>query len=184
MYLEYQQKISTGLTNTDFYLAMEELITRLGDDHSYFLDPRQVAEQNAEYEGKHDYVGIGILVSAVPERQHAVILSVFPGSPAEIAGLQPRDSLISVDGNSILDELGYLRDIVRGPEGTNIKILVQSPGMNPRELSITRQRIIGDYPVYRQVITTPEGKRIGYILLVTFMAVSYTHLTLPTNREV
>jgi carboxyl-terminal processing protease len=166
---EYKQKILSGLNNKGFYLAMGELISRLGDDHSYFLDPQQVAEQNAEYQGKHDYVGIGVMVSAIPKRQHAVILSVFPHSPAEVAGLQPRDSLISVDGTPILDQKGFLRDIVRGPEGTTIDVIVQTPGEEPRELHLTRHQINGDYPVIYSVITTPEGKRIGYIFLITFM---------------
>ena len=120
-------------------------------------------------EGNHDYVGIGILVVAVPERQHAVILSVFPNSPAEAAGLQPRDSLISVDGTPILDEQGFLQDIVRGPEGTSIDIKVQTPGEEPRDIQITRHRITGDIPVFHTVITTADGKRMGYIFLVTFM---------------
>ncbi|MFZ0534934.1 MAG: S41 family peptidase [Anaerolineales bacterium] len=165
---EYMQKISVGLSTEQFYQAMSELITRLGDDHSFFLDPQQVADQEAEYQGKHDYVGIGVIANAVPERHRAVILSVFPGSPAEAAGLQPRDSIISVDGTSILDENGLLQDIVRGPEGTIINVLVQTPGEEPRELHLTRHQITGDYPVVHQVITTPDGKRIGYILLVTF----------------
>ena len=148
---------------------MEELVSRLGDDHSFFLDPQQVAEQQDDYQGKHDYVGIGILVAAVPERQHAVILSVFPNSPAEAAGLQPRDSIISVGGTPILDEQGFLQDIVRGPEGTSIKVNVQTPGEDPREIQLTRHRITGDYPVFHSVITTPDGKRFGYIFLVTFI---------------
>jgi C-terminal peptidase prc len=98
-----------------------------------------------------------------------VILAVFPGSPAEAAGLQPRDSIISVDGTPILDENGYLRDIVRGPEGTTIDVSVQTPGEDPWEIHVTRHRITGDYPIVHSVITTPEGKRIGYIFLVTFM---------------
>jgi carboxyl-terminal processing protease len=169
IHLEYRQKISGGLTNQDFYQAINDLISRLGDDHSFFLDPQQVAEQEAEFQGDYDYVGIGVMVSAVPERQHAVILSVFPNSPAEAAGLLPRDSLISVDGTPILDEKGYLRDIVRGPEGTSINVSVQTPGEDARELQITRHRITGDYPVLHSVITTPDGKRIGYIFLITFM---------------
>jgi len=165
---EYRGKISAGLTNSQFYLAMSEVISKLGDDHSQFLNPQEVAEQEAEYQGTFDYVGIGVLVSAVPERQHAVILSVFPGSPAEAAGLQHRDSIISVDGTSILDENGFLRDIVRGPEGTSITLKVQSPGEDPKEIRVTRHRITGEVPVMYKVITTPEGQRIGYILLVTF----------------
>ncbi len=167
--LEYREKITAGLSNQDFYRAMAEVISRLGDDHSFYLDPQQVADQQAEYQGEHDYVGIGILVAAVPERQRAVILSVFPNSPAEAAGLQPRDSLISVDGTSILDEHGFLQDIVRGPEGTSIKVNVQTPGEDAREIQITRHRITGDYPVFHSVITTADGKRMGYIFLVTFM---------------
>jgi len=165
---EYQQKITSGLTNEQFYLAMSDAITRLGDDHSFFIDPQGVAAQEREYQGKHDYVGIGILISAVPERQHAVVLSVFPASPAEAAGLQPRDNIISVDGVPILDQYGYLQDIVRGPEGTTITINVQTPGEDLRQVQIIRHRITGDYPLDHTVITTPGGKRIGYIFLITF----------------
>jgi C-terminal processing protease CtpA/Prc len=137
IHLEYRQKITAGLTTQDFYLTMNELISRLGDDHSFFLDPNQVAEQDTDYQGGHDYVGIGIQVSAVPERQHAVILSVFPDSPAETAGLQPRDSIVAVNGTPILDENGYLRDIVKGPEGTSIYITVQTPGGEANGLVIS-----------------------------------------------
>jgi carboxyl-terminal processing protease len=168
VYKEYRQIISDGLTNEQFYLAMSDLIASLGDDHSFFIDPQQVAEQEAEYQGEYEYVGIGVMVSAIPERDRAVIISVFPGSPAKAAGLQPRDSILSVDGAPILDEYGYLRDIVRGPEGSTINITVQSPGEDPRIIQITRHRISGEAPVIYEVITTPEGKRIGYILLVTF----------------
>ncbi len=165
---ETRLKIIQGMTTDQFYMAMSELIYRLGDDHSFFLNPQGVAEQEADFAGKYDYVGIGVLVSAVPERNHAVILSVFTGSPAEAAGLQPRDSIISVDDQPILDEQGYLRDIVRGPEGTTITLSIQTPGESPRDVRITRHRINGDYPLVYTVISTDDGKRIGYILLVTF----------------
>ena len=165
---EYNEKISAGMSSEQFYQAMSELIYSLGDEHSSFLNPQEVIAQEAEYQGNLDYVGIGILVSAVPEREHAVILSVFSDSPAESAGLQPRDSIISVDHVPILDRAGFLRDIVRGPEGTTISIVVQTPGEASRELKVTRHRITGEIPVVHNVITTPEGKRIGYILLITF----------------
>ncbi len=166
---EYNQKITAGLINEEFYSQMSDLIVSLRDEHSYFLTPQDVAAQDAAYEGKHDYVGIGIYVSAVPERQRGVILTVFPGSPAEAAGLKPRDSILSVDGTPILDEEGFLRDIVRGPEGTSIDIVVQTPGEPPRQLNLTRQRITSTFSVDYRVITTSDGLRIGYIFLMTFM---------------
>jgi carboxyl-terminal processing protease len=163
-----RQDIRAGLTNQEFYLEMGRLINDLGDDHSFFLEPQLVAQQQEEYQGNHDYVGIGVMISAVPERNRAVILSVFNGGSAEAAGLQPRDSILSVDGTPILDEDGFLRDIVRGPEGTSIDIVVRTPQEEPRHLTLIRHRITGDYPLIYQVITTPQGDRIGYILLVTF----------------
>ncbi len=166
--VEYRQKIAAGLTSAEFYRSMSEVIERLGDDHSFFIDPQQVAEQEAEYQGKHDYVGIGVLIDAVPARQHAVVISVFPGSPADAAGIQPRDSILSVDSVPIMDEEGYLRDIVRGLEGTAITLELQTPGEDPRLVRLTRQRITGNYPVGYKVLSAPDGKRIGYILLITF----------------
>ena len=165
---EFRQRIEAGLDNAGFYQAMYEMITRLGDEHSFYLSPEAVAEEEANYAGQHDYVGIGVLISAVPERNRAVILSVFNDSPAEAAGIQPRDAILSVDGTPILDEEGYLRNIVRGPEGTTITLVVQTPGQETREIAVTRQRITGATPVTYSVITSPAGLRIGYILLVTF----------------
>ena len=73
-----------------------------------------------------------------------------------------------MDGTPILDDNGFLQDIVRGPEGTTIDIVVNTPGEQSRNLTLTRQRVTGDFPLVYQVITSPQGDRIGYILLVTF----------------
>ncbi|MFQ5617082.1 MAG: S41 family peptidase [Anaerolineales bacterium] len=165
---EYRQRVENGLSEEAFYLAMDKMIQSLGDDHSVFLSPEQVAEEEAELAGNLDYVGIGILVSAVPERGRAVILLTFPGSPAEQAGIQSHDSILAVDGEPILDEDDLMRDTLRGPEGTTVTITLQSPGEVPRDLVVSRQRISGSIPVPYRVVATSTGKRIGYILLVTF----------------
>jgi C-terminal peptidase prc len=165
---EYRARIEAGLANAEFYRAIGEMIGLLNDDHSAYLDPQSVLEEDAEYAGNLDYVGIGVLITAVPERNRAVLLSVFPGSPAEAAGLHERDSILTVDGTPILDEDGYLRDIVRGPEGTTVTLLVQTPGQEPRDVQIIRHRITGGLPVPYTVLTSPNGQRIGYVLLTTF----------------
>jgi C-terminal peptidase prc len=165
---DYRSQIEAGMTDDNFYLAMDEMISRLGDDHSVFLSPVEAREEDAIYAGNSDYVGVGILVSSIPERDRAVILTVFPGSPANEAGLQPRDSILTVDGEPILDEDGFLRDILRGPEGSQVTLSVQTPGKDPRQEQITRRKISGAVPVPNKVLSSPSGKRIGYILLVTF----------------
>jgi hypothetical protein len=66
---EYRLRIEAGLSNEDFYAAMDEMVKRLGDEHSMFFNPEQAAEEDAEYAGDYDYVGIGILTVVVPERE-------------------------------------------------------------------------------------------------------------------
>jgi C-terminal peptidase prc len=168
VYVQYRRQIEAGLSNADFYAAMNEMIFSLGDEHSAYLTPDQVLEEDAEYAGDYDYVGIGILANPIPERRRAVILVVFPGSPAQEAGLKSHDSILSIGGEPILDEEGRLRNILRGPEGSLVSVMVQTPGEEPREIFLTRRRIQGPVPVPYTVLTTPGGKRVGYILLVTF----------------
>jgi C-terminal peptidase prc len=168
VYNEVRQQIEAGLSNQDFYLAMAEMVNRLGDDHSVYLSPEETAAEDAEYAGNTSFVGIGVLISAIPEKDRAVILIVFPGSPAEQAGLQSGDSLLTVEGEPILDEEGSLKDIVRGPAGSQVTLLVETPGSQPRELTITRQPISGSIPVPYEVLTSPDGSRIGYLFLTAF----------------
>lgn len=164
---EYRVRIENGMTDDDFYLAMSEMITRLGDDHSYFLSPQEVQQERAKFAGKQDFVGIGIIMSAIPERDRAVIIVTFPGGPAAEAGLLPRDNILAVDGEPILDENGFLRDVVRGPEGSSVTLTIQTPGQAPREVTLTRRHITGAVPVPYQVFEAPNGKRIGYMLVPT-----------------
>lgn len=165
---EYLQKIQAGLSNDEFYADMEEMISNLGDDHSRFLSPAQVAEEDAELSGENDYVGIGILSTPVIERNYITIILVFPNSPADEAGLKPHDNILEADGQPIMDENGFRRQLLRGPEGSTVRLTVQTPGQEPRQVQITRQRVTGSIPVPYESILTPDGKRIGYILLATF----------------
>jgi carboxyl-terminal processing protease len=168
VYEEYSRRIEAGITDEDFYLAMDEMIFRLGDEHSVFLSPQEVLREESEFSGNNDYVGIGALIIAVPERDRASILITFPGSPADHAGLQSHDNILAVDGEAILEPDGSLKDIVRGPQGSPITLTVQTPGEEPRQQTLVRQQISGPVPVPYRLIDSPAGQRIGYILLVTF----------------
>lgn len=169
VHVDYRLRIEEGLSNADFYIAMADMIYSLGDDHSHFLTPEEKTAREVEYTGNLDFVGIGIILSAVPERQRAVIYVVFPGSPAEEAGLHIHDSILAVDGTPILDENGYLSQNMLGPEGTTVSVEVQTPGEEPHIIHIIRRHITGPVPVPYTVLTSPAGKRVGYIMVSTFM---------------
>lgn len=168
VYDTYEAGIDEGLSDQAFYQLMWDMVDELGDEHSTFLTPEEVIEEDLAYEGSFDYVGVGIFAGAVPERDRVVIYSVFPDSPAEQAGLRPHDSILMVDGEPILDAEGYMSDTILGEEGSSLTLLVEYPGEEPRELVLERGRITGSVPVPYRVYTSPEGQRIGYILIPTF----------------
>jgi C-terminal peptidase prc len=172
VYDDYRTRIDAGMSTEDFYLAMLEMVVSLGDEHSYFMNPRQVAQDEAEFAGRLEYAGVGIYIQAVPERDRVVILLVFPGSPAEAAGLQMRDSILAADGVPIIDDEGGMRDIVRGPAGTTVTLTIQTPGQAPRDVVVERQHISTNLHVPYEVMESPGGKRVGYIYLVSFYDVT------------
>jgi C-terminal peptidase prc len=167
VYAEFSQRIQVGLSNPDFYTAMRAMINRLGDEHSSFVDPAQVQEDKQEFAGENDYVGIGVITSVIPDEGLATIIVVFPDSPAARAGLRPHDNLLAVDGLPIVDEDGLRRSLLRGEEGSTLTLIVRTPGQAEREVTLTRQRVTGPAPVPFEVLTSAQGKRVGYLLLST-----------------
>src|SRR5215213_1214981 len=55
----YQAKIEAGLDTQSFYNEMSAMIAELGDEHSFFLSPKEVAEAEAELRGDVEFVGVG-----------------------------------------------------------------------------------------------------------------------------
>ena len=168
VYQRYQQLVADGLDTEAFYLAMDEMLFELGDEHSVYLNPLEVAAEEAEFAGSNDYVGIGVWLQFYPEKDKAVVLLTFPGGPAEQAGIKSHDSILSVEGVPLDDEDGAALDLLLGIEGSEVTFEVQSPGEEPRQMTVPRGRIISSIPVPYEALTTPGGKRIGYIIIPTF----------------
>lgn len=158
----YETLIAGGLTDDDFYYALNLVLYDLGDDHSYFESPEEADASDAEFAGNIDYVGIGVVVQAIPEAQRAAIVYTFPGGAAEEAGLRPHDSILLIDGQPILDESGAIRDIIRGEVDTELVLTVARPGEAPEALTLIRRRITGATPVDYCLM---PAARIGYIFL-------------------
>lgn len=165
---EYRGRIAAGMNDADFYALMDEVIRRLGDEHSTYFSPDEAAQRDREFQGDNSYVGIGVMTALIPERQTLTVLLVFPGSPAEAAGVQVHDSLLAVDGQPLVDQSGARQSLLRGPDGTSAQVTVQTPGQAPRQVSITRRAVNAQMPVPRVVLMSPGGKRIGYIFIPTF----------------
>src|SRR5262249_30760508 len=79
-------EITAGLSADDFATAMEGLVVALGDQHSYYESPADVAAEAEAAAGRVDYVGIGVYGQDIPEAGGGVVIFPFPGGAAEAAG--------------------------------------------------------------------------------------------------
>ena len=119
--------------------AIRGMIAALGDPYSSYMSPTEyeiaVADQSGELEGIGAYVeGAG---------DYLRIVSPFPGSPAEAAGLRPGDLVVKVDGEDMAG-LGEVEIIsrIRGPDGTTVRLAIQREGETELlEFDIVRAQI-------------------------------------------
>ena len=100
---EFRTKVIGGLDTETFYAEMEKFVFKLGDEHSYFEPPVQVAADKASLAGANNYVGIGALFQPMLAKKRVAILAVLPDSSAEHSGLQQHDALLAVDGLPVVE---------------------------------------------------------------------------------
>jgi C-terminal peptidase prc len=150
---------------------MYELIERLGDDHSRFESPRDVAEEQAEFEGELRYAGIGVQVREVGEG--ALITRVAKPGPADDAGLHTHDLILAIGGVPYTDtaRFGPAGPIgaVRGAPGSFVQLTIRSTNGATRDVTVMRQAISADAFARVEAQLLPGG-RVGLLRLDTFYA--------------
>ena len=160
----YEALIRQGMSDDVFHAYMNAMVSELGDEHSHFQSPKQIQQEQAEIAGQQSFVGIGALNTSTPEDDRAIIIDVFPNSPAAEAGLRPHDAVIQVDGGPVFDQNHMFRTL--GPEGSEVTITVLRPGEPPRDMRLTRRKVTGPVPLNSCII--PQT-RIGYIFLANLL---------------
>jgi len=88
-----------------------------------------------------DAVGIG--VELVHRAGLPSIVSTHEGSPAERAGLKPRDYLLDIDGESLEEtELSQVIARLKGRPGSELTLTIRRPGESaPRTLKLEREAV-------------------------------------------
>ncbi len=155
---------STELTNASLQGMVRELRRRHHDRFSDYFSPEALAHFNEEISGR--FSGIGLTVSQV--RQGLRVDSVFAHSPAEKAGIEVGELIVSVDGDSIAGVSSQVStERIKGPEGTEVTIGVKGgAGGKVRQLEVTRAEIA--LPVVSGRVEHVGGHELGYVRLVSF----------------
>ena len=152
------------------YTAIEEMLGTLGDPFTRLLRPEQYRSLQVNTSG--ELSGVGLQINVNPETKLIEVISPLAGSPAEAAGIQPKDSILEIDGvNAKTITLDEAASMMRGVIGTKVSIRVQSSidkAAEPRNVEVVRDRISLN-PVYTALDTNTD-KKVGYVRLNQFSA--------------
>jgi len=162
----YRTQVADGMTEEMFQAAMAAMVSELGDGSTFYLTPEIIAEQQEALERAEDGPETGYVGTLVgmPDgvREVMTILYVFPGSPAEEAGVQPHDVIVGIDGEPVPPEPeADILERVRGEVGSEVVLTVKAPGEEPRDLTVGRAPLDGGGEIE---VKTLEGD-IGYIFI-------------------
>lgn len=120
--------------------AIRGMLDSLGDQHTSYMDPEEHEQATTSLDGTESYEGIGAWVDISSD--YLTIISPFPDSPADQAGLQPGDKIIAIDGEDMTGVDGELvRQQVLGPAGTTITLTIMREGFKPFDVDVTRASV-------------------------------------------
>lgn len=146
------------------------LVASLDDPYSFYVPPSKAQEYQEETSGV--YGGIGTYLNkpapdnidpSIPSSYMITIVSPFPGSPAQRAGLMAGDLISHIDGEKVDELTSYEASMkLRGEANTFVTITVYRNGTS-FDLTLKRERITAP--------TVDSGiieDTIGYIILSEF----------------
>ena len=110
------------------------------DPYSAYLTPERFRELEIGTSGEFGGVGMEVTV----ENGILTVITPIEGTPAEAAGIKPKDQILEVNGKStkgmVVQEVVKL---LRGPRGSTVDVTVKSVGdKEPRVVTLTRDKIV------------------------------------------
>ena len=140
------------------------------DPHSVYIPASEMEEANESIEGNFD--GIGVTFNMPNDT--VLVNSIIGGGPAERAGVQPGDKIVTVDDTVIAGKKvaqDAVLKMLRGKAGTKVTIGVKRiDEANLIQITITRGKI----PVKSIDVAIMLNKNTGYVKLSKFSKTSHS----------
>ncbi|MGE0547672.1 MAG: S41 family peptidase [Kofleriaceae bacterium] len=145
------------------------------DRHSTFLPPSRYQRLRQDTEGEFGGVGVTLAPGEIDDARPGLppypsVDDVVPGSPAEVAGIQLDDRLISVDGvpttegSREVQNAGAWEAKLRGASGTRVTVAVLRTGWKePKPFVLVRAQV--KQPSVRYELLE---RGIGYLAIARF----------------
>jgi carboxyl-terminal processing protease len=142
--------------------AIDGMLDTIDDPYARYFPSGDFADFSASLDGT--FSGVGLMLEETPA-DGPVIVSVLEGTPAEQAGIEEGERIVSVDGENVRDDpLEKIVAKVKGDPGTDVLLGLDGGDKGARELQVTRAEF--DLPILNT--DTIEGD-IGYIDLRQFV---------------
>jgi carboxyl-terminal processing protease len=159
----YRDVGAAELANASLRGMVRDLRRRQDDRFTDYFSPRALAQFNEAISGR--FSGVGLSVTQV--KQGLRVDRVFAGSPADEAGIEVGETIVSVDGEPIAGESSAAStERIKGPEGTAVTIGVRDASGEVRQLEIVRAQIA--LPVASGRVVERAGRVIGHVRLLAF----------------
>ncbi len=143
--------------------AARGLVTQLQDPYSELMSPAQLKQFNTNTAGR--YGGLGMRIEEQPNKGVTVV-TVFPNTPAEAAGIREGDLIVAIDTISTRGwKSARVADSLTGTPGTKVNVSFARPGV-PDPIKATFTRALIHVPAVPYAIVL-DGD-IGYVPLQGF----------------
>ena len=161
---EYLDKTYTS--DEQAYNAIREMLERLGDPYTRFMDPREF--KNMQIDTSGELTGVGIQLTQDQDTKKLVVISPIEDTPAFDAGIQAKDIITKIDGQSTHGmDINKAVSLIRGPIGSQVILSIKRENREI-EFPIIRAKI-EIHPVKYSQKESSLGK-VAYIRLNQFSA--------------
>jgi carboxyl-terminal processing protease len=160
---EYLNRSYTN--NEEAYVAIREMLEKLGDPYTRFMDPEEF--RNMQIDTSGELTGVGIQLSQDEKTNELIVVAPIEDTPAFKAGIKAKDVIIAIDDRSTEGmNINDAVNLIRGQVGTSVKLKIRRE-KEELEFEVTRDRI-EIHPV-RYSFSKDNGG-VGYIRLTNFSA--------------
>ena len=156
---DYYRKVDRDKLVDD---SLAGAVARLRDRFSTYLSPDEFRRYQDSSHG--EFSGVGMEVTEV--RAGLRISRVFPGSPAQKAGLRRGDVIVAVNGKSIAGVSSQrTTSLIRGRPGTKVTLTWRHDGRRATQ-RVERAKV--DAPSVTSSLRTVNGVKLGVVELSGF----------------
>lgn len=144
--------------------ALDAAVDALGDRWSAYLNAQEFEQMNQRRQ--NSYVGVGLTYTAADDGTYLTVVELFPGAPAETAGLRVGERIVAIDGQSLnAGNLDELVSTIGDDPGREIVFTVLDQAGASREVRLRAAQVESLSVRYELM----PGD-VGYVRLINFYA--------------